>query len=227
MSTARESILANVRQALKNPSHVPQGPAGVSDRIQAGLQAATPPDRRGLAEQFKKEVEVVSGECFILSTAESASDKLGELLQAAGCSILALDGQPSSHAAVAAFSKARPGLDLIDGLQLDEGERKARMALAQAGVLTADAAIADSGTIVIYHDAGTSSLASVLPEAIFVLLPASRLQANLHEFIRTADADKSRNMVMITGPSRTADIEKILILGAHGPKRLVVLISMD
>jgi len=32
---------------------------------------------------------------------------------------------------------------------------------------------------------------------------------------------------MITGPSRTADIEKILILGAHGPKRLVVLIVME
>lgn len=227
MSTARESILANVRTALKNPSHVPQGPAGVSDRISAGLQAATPPDLRGLAEQFKKEVEVVSGECFILSSAAAAAERLGELLQAAACSRLALDGQPTSRAAAASLSKAMPGLDLIDGLELDESGRKAQMAPAQAGVLTADAGIADSGTIVIYHGAGTSSLASVLPEAIFVLLPANRLQTNLHEFIHTADPGRSRNMVMITGPSRTADIEKILILGAHGPKRLVVLISMD
>jgi len=93
--------------------------------------------------------------------------------------------------------------------------------------VTADFGIADTGTLVLHYDAARSGWAHVLPETIYTLLPAGRLLPHLQALVDRPDAGESRNMVMITGPSRTADIEKILILGAHGPKRLVVMIIME
>ncbi|HQG44730.1 MAG TPA: hypothetical protein PLG50_03645, partial [bacterium] len=99
MNNAREVILARVRAALEQPSHLPQAPEGVVARIEAAIRTLTPPDLRGLAAQFKRELEAVSGECYLLSSPQAAAEKLEERLGAAPGAELALDGDPLSRAA--------------------------------------------------------------------------------------------------------------------------------
>jgi len=223
MNNAREVILARVRAALEQPSHLPQAPEGVVARIEAAIRTLTPPDLRGLAAQFKRELEAVSGECYLLSSPQAAAEKLKELLGAAPAAELALDGDPLSRAAAERLETTAR----FDASTLATEERRSQLAAASAGLVTADFGIADTATCVLRHDAARSRWAAVLPETLYVLLPAERLVPHLQALTARPDAAAIRDLVMITGPSRTADIEKILILGAHGPKRLVVLIILN
>ncbi len=225
MSSARETILASVREALQNPSNLPETPSDINQRVAAGLQAITPADRRALAEQFKKEVETVSGECHLLGGEEDALAKLAELLAAAKTGSLAVDGHSLSAALGDRLAGRLPGLQIFNAAALAYPERRRRLAATAAGLVVADHGIADTGSLVIFYQQQASGLTNALPETVFALLPVERLLPHLDAMVRATHAEQRKHMVLITGPSRTADIEKILILGAHGPKRLVVMIT--
>jgi len=76
---------------------------------------------------------------------------------------------------------------------------------------------------VVRFDRLDSTLPHFLPDVIIAFVYKDQLLANHFELFDKIDPDAAKNMTLITGPSRTADIEKILILGAHGPRRLVVI----
>ncbi len=98
--------------------------------------------------------------------------------------------------------------------------RCARLApTADVGITSADYALAETGTL---SDAGESSearLISLLPPLHVAVFPRSRMLANLDELLTVLPnpAEQTSSMVLITGPSRTADIEQILVRGVHGP----------
>jgi L-lactate dehydrogenase complex protein LldG len=95
----------------------------------------------------------------------------------------------------------------------------------------ADAAVAESGSIALVSGPGRGRLASLLPPLHIALLPASRIVRSLPEaldllartFGPTLFRDRS-NVVFVSGPSRTADIELSLTLGVHGPRAVHVVI---
>lgn len=91
---------------------------------------------------------------------------------------------------------------------------------AEVGLTIGDFAIAESGTIAIGTGYQRSRLASLAPPHHIALLPKDRIVANLEELFEKL---KGRTHVFITGPSRTADIEGVLVRGIHGPKRLWVI----
>jgi L-lactate dehydrogenase complex protein LldG len=69
-------------------------------------------------------------------------------------------------------------------------------------------------------------MVSLLPPAHIAVVPASRILTGLDELYRTLPkpADVTSSMVLITGPSRTADIEQILVRGVHGPGEIHVVV---
>jgi L-lactate dehydrogenase complex protein LldG len=96
-------------------------------------------------------------------------------------------------------------------------------------LVTAECLLADTGTCAIDCPTAAERLMCYLPpacvvvarrESIFEHLPAA--WGGLSG--RCAAAQARGELVLVTGPSRTSDIEKILILGVHGPMRLVVLV---
>jgi L-lactate dehydrogenase complex protein LldG len=98
-----------------------------------------------------------------------------------------------------------------------------------ASVIVADALLADTGSCLI--DCGTAEdrLLCYLPPACVVIGRLDQLVEHLPAAWpaiapRVAEPARRGEFVIVTGPSRTADIEKILILGVHGPKRLVVML---
>jgi L-lactate utilization protein LutC len=86
------------------------------------------------------------------------------------------------------------------------------------------AGIAETGSIVCASLEGRAVQASVLPSRHVALLPAEKIFPNLDEFFAAHAASPPTNLVVITGPSRTADIELTLAIGVHGPERLDVLV---
>lgn len=104
----------------------------------------------------------------------------------------------------------------------------AESSVAALGITVAQAGIADTGTIVLWHDSEQGRLASLLPPAHAVLLKRSEVFPEKMTYLR-----EMRNrgidlggtpMTWVTGPSLTADIEKVLVRGAHGPRRVIVFL---
>lgn len=90
------------------------------------------------------------------------------------------------------------------------------------GITRAEGAIAETGTVIL-DDAGTSRrLAALAPWVHVAAVPRSRIFATLAEGLSALGGDP--NVIWVTGPSKTADVEGILIEGVHGPGVQIVLL---
>ena len=114
------------------------------------------------------------------------------------------------------------------GIELVQSDLRQGAAAAAVGVTGANFAFAATGTVVLESTAEDIRLASTLPEHHVVLLdPAKILVDDLAAvpYLRTFHQNSPCNyLAYITGPSRTADIERVLTIGVHGPKQLHILL---
>ena len=100
-------------------------------------------------------------------------------------------------------------------------------ASAEIGLTGADAAIAETGSLVLLSGAGKPRAASLLPPTHLAIVRRSDLCASMGEFF-AAHADaiaRTACCTFVTGPSRTADIELTLTLGVHGPGVVIVVVG--
>jgi len=98
------------------------------------------------------------------------------------------------------------------------------------GVTGAFAALAETGTLMLVSGPGTPGSVSLVPETHIAVLKASRVVAHMEEAWDMARAELGRlprAVNFISGPSRTGDIEQQIVLGAHGPYRVHVIIVRD
>jgi L-lactate dehydrogenase complex protein LldF len=94
----------------------------------------------------------------------------------------------------------------------------------RAGITGCVGAVAETGTLLITASAGQPLSASLLPEIHVAIVHTSQIVQSLEEALRLPQVRQASAAVLITGPSRTADIEMTLTIGVHGPKELVVYI---
>jgi L-lactate dehydrogenase complex protein LldG len=109
-------------------------------------------------------------------------------------------------------------------LEASSQSRRAELAGALVGVTGADAALAETGSIVLASGPGRGRLASLLPPVHVALLDRGALVESLSDLMadRPDLITAGSNVVCITGPSRTADIEHTLSRGVHGPREVHV-----
>jgi L-lactate dehydrogenase complex protein LldG len=103
-------------------------------------------------------------------------------------------------------------------------QRVTDYAAAEVTVEEVLAGIAETGSIVCVSSEGRAVQASLLPGHHVAILPAEKIFATLDDFFAALAAILPANIAIITGPSRTADIELTLAIGVHGPERLDVLV---
>lgn len=137
----------------------------------------------------------------------------------------------SGKTAVASNSDylAQCGIRSLPGVRsgiTDREELRDACASADIGITSADYALADTGTLVMLASPQEARLISLLPPAHIALVPRSRILTGLDELFSIVPnpAEVTSSMVLITGPSRTGDIEQILVRGVHGPGLLTVVI---
>jgi L-lactate utilization protein LutC len=187
----------------------------MSDKLQFvaddGKQPATQP-----IDKLKFVGQVVA------KLAEICAPYKGQEIALSGAGIFA-DLDLASAVAAQGFSTFGPG-------ETDHEKLIARLANCEVGVTAADYAIAETGTIVLSSDEPNALLVSLLPPVHVALLRSSQVFLTLGEVIsklseeRIGHVDPCRSITLITGPSRTGDVELVLSIGVHGPKELHVII---
>jgi L-lactate dehydrogenase complex protein LldF len=186
-----------------------------------------------LVDQFRSELTSLGGE-FIRCDPDELARKVTECLKE-----LDVESVVSWESDQPLLEECRQrliggGITLIDGnLPIDdrdtEGllrqEKILRLASTQAGLTGAAGAFADTGTLVQPAGTGMSLLASLLPPIHLVILFEEDIYSNFGEWLikkgKQVISDCS-NLVLISGPSRTADIESTLTIGVHGPGEVIV-----
>jgi L-lactate dehydrogenase complex protein LldG len=215
--SSRDTILNKIKASLQNTSRVPDDP-DVDEKIASTLKEITPDNLDGLVEQFRKELEIVAGEFLSAKNEKEALPLVRTVFAETKFSSYTSTSRPLplkiAHALQNDFSYTSS--EQVDG-------RKTALATMDIGIVDVDYAVAESGTLAVSFHQLNSTLPHFLPDVIIALVYKDQLLANLYELFSKIDIESAKDMTLITGPSRTADIEKILILGAHGPRRLVVI----
>ncbi len=105
-------------------------------------------------------------------------------------------------------------------------EHNARYMDSQLGITGAEAGFAETGTIVVRSGPGQPRMASLVPLVHVAVLRRDRIFRSASHWAADPSARMSdgSNVVFITGPSKTADIESIVTLGVHGPKHLHIVL---
>jgi L-lactate dehydrogenase complex protein LldG len=138
----------------------------------------------------------------------------------AGGALVCPDFPSGARSGIAAMLR-KTGVVVVDG-------NRTRAPHAVAGLTGANFAIAATGTVVLESTAEAIRLASTLPERHFILLDPAKIISDSGvavPFLRQLHARLPQTyLAYITGPSRTADIERVLTIGVHGPKELHILL---
>jgi len=121
------------------------------------------------------------------------------------------------------------GISSLPGVETgftDETALRNACAITDFGITSATYALADTGSLVMIAARDEARLVSLLPPVHIAIVPAERILTGLDELymLEPKPADSSSSMVLITGPSRTADIEQLLVRGVHGPGEIHVIV---
>ncbi len=122
-------------------------------------------------------------------------------------------------AAKVQLQSAVPGLAFVVTREL--------AAEAKVGISQMDWALANTGTLVQRADAVDKRLVSTLPPLHIALVSSAAILPDLPALLSRVDPRDSAYLSFITGPSRTADIERVLTIGVHGPERLIIVLVDD
>lgn len=209
--TARDRILQRVRSALGHAAdYTPPAP---------------PPVRLRIPE--------VSLETRIVSMAERLEALAGRVIrvdspEAAGVSVAEVLGNRTAIVSNSPYLE-ECGITRLPGVRSGITERdqlRQLCAAADVGITSADYALSDTGTLVMLSSPEEARAISLLPPSHIAVLPCSRLLTGLDELfaLLPEPASARSSMVLITGPSRTADIEQILVRGVHGPGDISVVL---
>jgi L-lactate dehydrogenase complex protein LldG len=218
-------IIASVKDALgagaRTNSHD-------SDAV-AAVPVAQSAQRAELASAFARELEEVGGKFLGILTPAEVTNRIVSLAGELGVKTVALGQGIASDMGAIGEALERADFRIVRVLPVADTERAAmrsRVADAELGVADADFAIASTGTLAVVSNPNRPGSLTLLPTASLVIVQIDRVMANLAAVLAEMGPSgvAANRLTLITGPSRTADIEKRIVLGVHGPKSLHVIV---
>ncbi len=172
-----------------------------------GASAAT------LLHTFTQQLSAVDGEVAAVRGVAATRDLIATLCEeAGGDTVTTVEGVEFAPAGAAADADAQ------------------RIARAGSGVSVARLGVAETGSVLLAPASRADRLVAVLPPLHLVVMRATTLCASLDDAaaqMGTLFGDGGAYLTLVTGPSRTADIERVITVGAHGPRRLRVVVVED
>ena len=210
----RAAILNRIRTALKTPAKIHDS----SGHVHAGPGDIFPPMGDAL-ERFRLECAGNKTELIVTSSFEASVAAASSILSELQAGEIFVQDAPELRRAAAQFGAGRSLRWSCDGGPLES---------SGVTITLAELLVAQYGSVLISSACGGRG-ASVAAPVHIVLAGIHQLVPDLETALQRAYDPASRNayLCLITGSSRTADIEKILVMGAHGPKRLIVILSQS
>jgi L-lactate dehydrogenase complex protein LldG len=226
---SRDAFLACVRQAAEMGRAYRVHLNAVPENI--GYVGA----EQDLVERFAAEVDEVGGQSYIVADVEGVQSTLSRLVHEAGAtSALCWKHELLDRIGLSDFLKAR-GIaqhDHASLASLPPDEQRKIMLGCDIGFTSCDCAIAETGTLMVCSRPGQERVASLLPPFYVTIIERRQIVADLLDAFRSLEGSGFRlqgselpsNVTLITGPSKTGDIELQLTTGVHGPGRWRVIV---
>ncbi|HWD59695.1 MAG TPA: lactate utilization protein [Stellaceae bacterium] len=223
--TARDDIIGGIRRSLGRGAMMGDAAGELAARVAAHRRNLIPARAAALDAAGRVELFVTMAEAVQTSVARvaAAADVPGEVAR-----YLAAENLPAEIRAA-----PDPALDALPWgerplLQVNRGKAEPGDAVSLTPCL---AAVAETGTLMLISGETTPTTLNFLPDTHIVVLRAGQVVASYEDgwdllrdnLVRSGDA-LPRTVNFITGPSRTGDIEQRIELGAHGPRRLHVIL---
>jgi L-lactate dehydrogenase complex protein LldG len=219
--SAREEVLAGIRRSLGVTGDEATRRFEVETRLKAAPPGIVP--RRGQGDAsarlatFKAEAERAQASLAEIGTWADAPAEIARFLRDNNCPATLRMG---ADVRLAAMPWSQTALEILHGAS-DGGDVNA--------VSVAFAGIAETGTLALVSGADNPTTLNFLAENHIVVLPREAIAADYESVFANLRAtygkgEAPRTLNFITGPSRSADIEQTLLLGAHGPRRLHIVV---
>ena len=215
MSDARTRVLAAVREALEDARGRTRTPPLLT------TFAETDESKISLARQFATELEAVSGSAIIVRDRAECAAAIASYLAARSVRSIAVQSSPLAQDVALQLE----GFDVSSAVKLERHE----LERCDCSLLEARSLLADTGSATVVLDNAQDRILPYLPRTCAIVAELGSLHPTLtmEAFACIADAANAGERgeaLIVTGPSKTADIEKTLVLGAHGPAALAVFL---
>jgi L-lactate dehydrogenase complex protein LldG len=220
-NAARERVLGRVRNAVGRRDDGAQARARAEAYIAAHAQGPRPKLPADFVTRFMQRARDL----------ESSVERVADLEAIPACVARYLDALQLPPALAAQKSHAGvcwpefAGLDWVAaGLSI---EARPTIGNDRLGITSAFCAIAETGTLVVLAGPETPTATTLLPDTHVAVLRADRVVAGMEEAFALITRERGRMpraINLISGPSRTGDIEQTIVLGAHGPYRVHIIV---
>lgn len=211
MDRAKKNILEKIRLGLQTAQFKKFNPQALSNK-EIFVTPEIP-----LIELFKSELDKVSGEFYYCNDNNEVVKTLKEIDHKYNLDLC--------------YSPDKLYLNIIERTEIPFTTKFENIEKIKSGISSCEYLIARYGSIMVSSALPGARRIFVFPEIHIVIANENQLVLELYEAfdgIRTKYKDSLPSQITnIAGPSRTADIEKTLVLGAHGPKKLIVIIRKE
>jgi L-lactate dehydrogenase complex protein LldG len=215
VETARDRILARLRSAPHAEAPRPLLPA-----------PAAAPEISARIERLKTRMEAVRADVRRVPAALWLDALKALLRERAWSTLVYAPETPIGMAIEGAWAQDAGGLPELVAYAAPVETFKERLFTVAAAVTSAAGAVADTGALILRPDSREPRLMSLVPPVHIAVLPAQNIYPTLEEAMQTGRwaSDMPTNLLLVSGPSKTADIELTLAFGVHGPKELIVFV---
>ena len=229
MKGEKEKIFRRIREALAMPAPYPGNHGGQphdAGHSREGISRCLPAVGAGFqaqADLFSRNSLQLKSTFHLLESEAAASGVLAEAARAESWKRVAAHGDGARGISTRAIVSALR----IPALWTDTGYDVREMERCDAGITECDALVAQTGSVLVTGRSAGGRALSVLPPHHVVLARRQQMVGDLPAAFALLERKYGDNypsfISFITGPSRTGDIERILVLGAHGPRKLTIL----
>jgi L-lactate dehydrogenase complex protein LldG len=223
MSKAREEFLERVRQAVAEGNRAGHVPA-LPERGTTGYQGAG----ADLVGRFVRECTAAGGQVHVVPTAAAAVPRVVELVRDSGARRVLLEPGMVLAESNLELELAAGGIEVLRVDQIPAGDARSAFFEAGLGITGVAHLIAETGSVVLRSRPEHPRSVSLLPPVHIAVAQRGQLLADLFDLFPgpPSQGEVPSGMTIITGPSKTGDIELRLVTGVHGPGVLhVVLID--